>query len=305
MELRHLRYFEALAGCLNFTRASERVHVTQSTLSHQIKQLEDEIGKPLFERIGKRVVMTDHGEVFLTFVSKALKEIDRGLGVVREEVSELTGTVRIGATHTFNINLIPTCISAFLEKHSTVKMFVEELPADAIGSKISSGELDIGIAYQSLQHADLLFEPLYNEEMVLVVSESHPFADRRRIRMIELHRQKLVMLPASFSTRALLDSYFSACGAEPTVVVEMNTIAPMLDLVSRGSIGAIVSFNAIPPSSSLRVIPIESPMPIRTPGLLWKKDGERSSAVRSFASIIRAVARNRSTGEKTKAGLDI
>ena len=67
MELRHLRYFVALAECLSFTRAAERVHVTQSTLSHQIRQLEDEIGQPLFDRIGKKVVTTEAGELFLAF----------------------------------------------------------------------------------------------------------------------------------------------------------------------------------------------------------------------------------------------
>ena len=70
MELRHLRYFTTLAECLSFTRAAERVHVTQSTLSHQIKQLEDELGHELFERIGKRVVLTEAGETFLSYASR-------------------------------------------------------------------------------------------------------------------------------------------------------------------------------------------------------------------------------------------
>ena len=80
MELRHLRYFTALADCLNFTRAAERVHVTQSTLSHQIRQLEDEVGRPLFERVGKRVVLTDAGELFQSYALRALKEVDQGSG---------------------------------------------------------------------------------------------------------------------------------------------------------------------------------------------------------------------------------
>ena len=107
MELRHLRYFVALAECLNFTRAAERVHVTQSTLSHQIKQLEDEVGRALFERIGKRVVMTEPGEVFLEYASKALREVDQGLGALKQDAAALAGEVRIGATHTFNLELIP------------------------------------------------------------------------------------------------------------------------------------------------------------------------------------------------------
>src|ERR1700733_9627410 len=83
MELRHLRYFAALAEQLSFTRAAEKVHITQSTLSHQIKQLEDEIGLQLFDRIGKRVVMTEAGEQLLGRVTKALNEIDDGVRAVK------------------------------------------------------------------------------------------------------------------------------------------------------------------------------------------------------------------------------
>jgi DNA-binding transcriptional ArsR family regulator len=85
MELRHLRYFSALAGSLNFTRAAERLHVTQSTLSHQIKQLEEELGTLLFDRVGKRVALTEAGEAFLHSRTRALQEIDRGLGALRED----------------------------------------------------------------------------------------------------------------------------------------------------------------------------------------------------------------------------
>ncbi len=79
MELRHLRYFAALAEELSFTRAAAKVHVTQSTLSHQIKQLEAELGQPLFSRIGKRVVITEAGEMLLAGVTRGLREIDDGV----------------------------------------------------------------------------------------------------------------------------------------------------------------------------------------------------------------------------------
>ena len=103
MELRHLRYFVSLAECLNFTRAAERVHVTQSTLSHQIAQLEQELGTALFERLARRVVLTEAGESFLAYAAKALKEVDQGVSDLKRAAGELSGVVRIGATHTFNI----------------------------------------------------------------------------------------------------------------------------------------------------------------------------------------------------------
>ncbi|MEO8807759.1 MAG: LysR substrate-binding domain-containing protein [Burkholderiaceae bacterium] len=291
MELRHLRYFTAVAETLSFTRAAERVHVTQSTLSHQIRQLEDEVGQPLFDRIGRRVVTTEAGELFLGFATRALKEVDLGLAMLKPSAGGLTGQVRIGATHTFNIGLIPECVALFLARHPTVQVRVDELPAEQIGAKLHAGELDIGIAYRPNTPTDLWFEPLYNEEMVLVVSDTHPLAGRKRIRMVELHQQRLVLLPDYFATRTLLDECFRAAGAEPIVVAEMSTIAPMLGLVLRAEIGAIAAINAVPPAlSGLQMIPLESPTPIRTPGILWRMEGEKAATVQSFAVIVRKTA---------------
>ncbi len=290
MELRHLRYFAVLAETLNFTRAAERAHVTQSTLSHQIKQLEEQVGLRLFDRIGKRVVITESGEVFLAFIMRALKEVDQGLGALKRDPEALTGLVRVGATHTFNIQFIPACVATFLGHYPAVKLNVDELAADAIDAGLKSGSLDLGIAYRPVGPSGLRFEPLYNEELVLVVSPAHPFADRKRIRMVELHRQKLVLLPQVFTTRQMLDECFNACGAEPLIVAEMNTIAPMLGLVEHTTIAAIVSRNAILPARALQAIPLENPTPIRTPGMLWKEDAVRSPLVKSFAAIVRKIA---------------
>ena len=291
MELRHLRYFVALADCRSFTRAAERTHVTQSTLSHQIRQLEDEIGQPLFERIGRRVVTTEAGELFLAFASRALKEVDQGIAMLKPGGGNLTGQVRIGATHTFNIGLIPECVALFLARHPTVQIGVEELAAEQIVARLRAGELDIGIAYRPSDPTDLWFEPLYHEEMVLVVGDAHPLAGRKRIRMVELHQQRLVLLPSYFATRRLLDECFLASGAEPVVVAEMSTIAPMLGLVLRMPIAAIVAINAVPKAmSGLQMIPIESPTPVRTPGILWQREVTQGAPVKSFAVIVRKTA---------------
>src|SRR6476619_4743791 len=103
LDLRHLRYFVALSECLSFTRAAQRVHVTQSTLSHQIRQLEDELGRPLFERLGKRVLLTEAGETFLGYADKALRQVDQGVGDLLRAQGELSGALRIGTTGTFNM----------------------------------------------------------------------------------------------------------------------------------------------------------------------------------------------------------
>lgn len=289
MELRHLRYFVALADQLNFTAAAAMVHVTQSTLSHQIRQLEDELGCLLFERENRKVTMTRAGEVFLERARNALLEVDEGVSTVRLAAKEMTGVVRIGTTHNFNMRIMPRCISLFIAQFPSVRVEVMEMAAtDIVDSLLRNGS-DLGVTYKPADAPVLRFEALFTEEMMLAVSLHHPFAKRRFVRMSELHRQKMVLLPHPFSTRPLLEENFRLANTTPIVVAEMNAIAPTLELVSNTDIATIVSQYAIR-RDDVRMIPLESPTPTRTPGLLWKTDESRSEAVRALASIVRSVS---------------
>ncbi|MDB5896467.1 MAG: LysR family transcriptional regulator, partial [Ramlibacter sp.] len=180
MELRHLRYFDALAETLNFTRAAERMHVTQSTLSHQIKQLEEELGAPLFDRSGKQVRMTEAGEVLRSHMTPALEQIDRGLQALRAPGEAITGSLRLGATPSFNTRMVPQCVATLLNHYPSIQVIVEELSAGTILKRLRAGHLDMAVSYPPGEGGDLWFEPLYNEELRLVVRVDHPLARRRR-----------------------------------------------------------------------------------------------------------------------------
>ncbi|WP_137927050.1 LysR substrate-binding domain-containing protein [Cupriavidus sp. 2SB] len=289
MELRHLRYFEALAETLNFTRAAERMHVTQSTLSHQIRQLEDEAGQLLFNRVGKRISMTDAGEVLLAEITPALRQIDRAIRAVREDEQPLAGEVCVGTTQSFSVQLIPQCLSTFLSLHPSVRVVVEELSADEIAARIAEQSLDLAVSYQP-DHADsLFFEPLFSEELRLVVGGAHAMAARKRARMAELHGMRMALLSRRFATRRLLDDCFRAAEAEPQIVAELNSVAPMLELARRTDIATIVGSGAQPPDLGLKFIPLENPTPLRTPGLLWKRGASREKAVSAFAATVRRI----------------
>ncbi len=287
MELRHLRYFDAVADTLNFTRAAERLHVTQSTLSHQIRQLEDEVGHPLFDRAGKRVALTEAGEILRSHMTPALEQIDRGVQALRTDSDAMQGRIRLATTPSFNTRLVPSCVAAFLDHYPTIQVSVEELSARQIARRVQSGHLDLGVAYRPPNAPELWFEPLYNEELMLVVNADHALARRRRVRIVELHHARMVLLPAVFSTRALLDECFEAAGAEPRVAAELNSIAPMLELIRRTGLAGIIGATALTPADDLRFIPLEDPTPIRTPGLLWKKRADRPPMTKLLAALLR------------------
>jgi LysR family transcriptional regulator, cyn operon transcriptional activator len=290
MELRHLRYFDAVAETLNFTRAAERLHVTQSTLSHQIKQLEEEIGASLFDRSGKHVRMTEAGEILRSHMMPALQQIDLGLQALRTPAVAITGSIRLGTTPSFNTRMVPQCVATLLNHYPGMAVTVEELAAGQILKRLRSGHLDIAVSYPPGDGGDLWFEPLYNEELRLVVGIHHPLARRRRVRMVELHGVRMALLHPQFLTRKLLDDCFHQAGAKPIVVAQMNSVAPMIALIRQTDLAGIITETAVSPSAELRVIPLEDPTPIRTPGLLWPKGATRSPVLKHFAEIIRRAA---------------
>jgi LysR family cyn operon transcriptional activator len=282
-----LRYFAALAERLSFTRAAEQVHVTQSTLSHQIRQLEDRLGQRLFERVGKTVLLTEAGEALLPSVKRALREIDDGVRALQGGGRVLTGQLRIASSHSFNINLVPTCLAVFLERHPSVRVVVEELAASAIEQRLRDGAVDLGIAYRPADLEQLSFEALYEEQLVLAVRPQHPWAGRKRVRMVELHQQPVLVLTPEFTTRRLLDGWLRSAGAEPTILAEMNAWAPILGLIRRMDAAAIVSEQAVALDSGLVTIPLENPTPIRVPGLLLRRGVEPSAETKSFVGVLR------------------
>jgi LysR family cyn operon transcriptional activator len=244
MELRHLRYFDAVAETLNFTRAAERLHVTQSTLSHQIKQLEDELGTPLFDRSGKQVRMTEAGEILRSHMTPALEQIDRACR-------------RCGAGRQHHRQHPPGHHAQLQHAHGPAVRGhpaepLPDHPGDGGGagrrrhhsSGCASGHLDLAVSYKPNEGSDLWFEPLYNEELRLVVGRNHPLAKRRRVRMVELHALRMVLLPAQFQTRKLLDECFQQARAQPLVVAQLNSVAPMIELIRQTDLAGIITETA-------------------------------------------------------------
>ena len=153
----------------------------------------------------------------------------------------LTGQVRVGATHTFNIGLIPECVALFLARHPTVRVRVEELAADQIGEKLHAGELDLGIAYRPSGPTDLWFEPLYNEEMVLVVVDAairSPAASASA--WSSCTSSGWCCCPSTSPPAPCSTSASRRAAPSRSSSPRCSTIAPMLGLVLRMEIGAIV-----------------------------------------------------------------
>jgi LysR family cyn operon transcriptional activator len=296
MELRQLRYFLAVADTCHFRRAAESLHVSQPTLSQQIQQLEKELGTPLFDRIGKRVQLTVAGETFLHHAQRVLHELEQAQVALRELDGLERGKLCVGAVQTLNTYLIPPIIARFATAHPAVFLSVEELTASQIEQGLLRGPLNLGISFVSPATGEIASEPLFEEELVLIVPARHRLAKRAVLKVKELDAEPLVLLPTAFYPRQLFDEKAREVGAHPRVAVEMNSIEGILAAI-RTSGGATVlpALALTKKDSGLRAIRLTEPTPRRTVGLLWRRDGYRCRATNAFMKYAHAVVEENAT----------
>ncbi|WNZ64860.1 LysR family transcriptional regulator [Myxococcus sp. MxC21-1] len=151
MELRHLRYFSAVADTLHFGRAARRVHVSQPTLSQQIRQLEEELGAPLFERARSGVRLTQAGELFRTYASRALEDVDAGRVAVGALRGLTTGALRVGYPPSMRGVVLPA-LAAVLRRHPGLVLSAEEAVVRRVERRLADGRLDVGLGYAPRAH---------------------------------------------------------------------------------------------------------------------------------------------------------
>lgn len=241
MELRHLRYFLAIAELNNLSRAAEKVFVAQSTLSHALRQLEDELGIALFDRVGRSIRLTQAGRVFRDYASRTLNEAMRATRAVHELNDLEGGTFTLGAIPVFPLSFLPQAVSSFNQHYPKVRITVHDLLAAELEEKLALGTLDLGIAFHPASRDEVESEYLFTERLVLAVGVNHPLAKKRRVRWKALDSVPLALLGQQFSTRNLIEETSRSAGAKLQVAVEMDTAESLLAVTAAGQLGTIVS----------------------------------------------------------------
>lgn len=286
MELRQLRYFLEAARQEHVTRAAQTLHVTQSTLSHQLRQLEEELGTPLFDRVGRQIQLTEAGRMFTRFASRALRDIEDGRLALQSLNGLQSGELRVGVITTYTNSLLPQAILAFINRYPGIHLQIEDLPASQIAQRMTAGSLDLGLAFTVAESSGLEAEALFSERLVLLVSQDHPLADRESVQGRDLAKLKIVLQSRQYASRQLIDSHLTRY-FQDNVRIELDSIQTMQVIVARSDLACILFEGAVLPLSNLRAIPITSPKVLRTAALLWSRDRFRSAAAREFAQEVR------------------
>ena len=291
MEIRQLRYFLDIARTEHLTQSAQNLFVTQSTLSHGLRQLEDELGVKLFDRLGRGLKLSQAGAAFRTYAGRALQEIEAGRMALTEMAGLQSGTLTVGVIPTFLNTLVPATVAAFSAKYPKVRVVVRDLRADPIEELLMAGQLDVGIAFHPTQREEIETEPLFDERMLLVVGASHPLAHRKSLPMKALADVSLALLTRSFATRRLIDDSFSKARVAPSIRVEMESVESLLAVCRPGVLATIVPERAAQQAAGLHSIALVSPQPVRRAGVLWRKGASRSPAAREFVALLKPVTR--------------
>jgi DNA-binding transcriptional LysR family regulator len=239
MELRHLRYFLAVAEELSFTRAARRLHIGQPPLSLQIKALEAELGLRLFERTKRRVTLTAAGERFLASARQILADAERAVEQAQRAARGETGELRIGFTSSLPFTtFLPQVIRAYHDSFPTVTLTLVEMFTAAQMEAVTAGRLEIGFLRHSGENApaELNLRPIRRDPLRLAVHARHRLARARSVSFDELQQENFITYPLSAGTGLSLPlrQLALAAGFEPKIVQEAREPTTQIGLVASG-----------------------------------------------------------------------
>jgi LysR family cyn operon transcriptional activator len=235
MELTQLRTFRVVAETLNFTRAAERLNLTQSAVSHQIKALETELGEPLFIRAKRGVKLSQAGQVGLDFAKRILDDADalkERLGGVGHAPS---GRVRAAAATQAFVHLFAPLFESFMRAHPGIEVsFRTTVTTDQTVADILNGAADVGVASLPVYSPALQVTELFQDELVLVVGHGHALAGREAVGVDDLRRERLILFERGASIRRATDQFFNRVGFQPALALESNDVYFIKLMVERG-----------------------------------------------------------------------
>ncbi|MFD4138529.1 LysR family transcriptional regulator [Streptomyces sp. NPDC058572] len=288
MQLQQLAYFVAVAETRHFTRAAERVHVSQPSLSQQIRALEKELGADLFARARGNIALTDAGEALLPLARRILADADTARHEVQELAQLRRGRVRLGATPSLCTGLLPEVLRDFHALHPGIRLLIEEGGSHDLVRELARGSLDLALVVLPLPSPSpaLTTVELLQEDLVVVTSPASK-EPRRPVRIADLQGEPLVMFRHGYDLRELTVAACRAAGFEPSFTVEGGEMDAVLGFVRAGLGAAVVpSMVAARAGGELRVTPLARPGLRRTIALAHRSDVAPPRAARELQHVL-------------------
>lgn len=288
MELSQLKYFVKLAELLSFTDAAKESFITQSALSISIGRLERELGVRLFDRIGKKVYLTDYGRSFLNYARSSLVTLDDGIAEIGTMLQKIAGAFTIGATYSA-CGLITPIIAEYNDKFPDLKIKVTLFnTVEDVIKALSDNRIDIALSYRpetlpGTIDCDVVFQSPFS----VIVSKSHPWAAKNHVDIEDILGQRIITLPCGTYTRELFDRVVARHGISIHPQVEVNDTGYLLSLVGTGKWIAALASGSIGQSDSYKAIPINGHDETLSICVMWQKWKTLTTVCRTFMQSIR------------------
>ena len=239
--LRQLRTFKTVADLTSFSAAAQRLKLSQPSVSYQVKELEETLGLPLLDRLGKRVQLTEAGNVLYNYARRMLDVLDEATVVIEEMRGIQRGTLRVGASTTVGIYLLPAALGAFKKLHPGLVISLEIGTRARVQDQVLRNELDLAVVGPALKDPELAIIPFLSDELVVVAPAGHPLSGRRGLTLKDVADQPFIMREASSGSRLSLEKAARKAGAKLRVAMELGSNGAIKHAVESGLGLAVIS----------------------------------------------------------------
>ena len=256
MELRQLRYFVKTAETRNFSHAASCLNIAQSSLSQQIKHLEDELGTQLFIRDSHSLQLTEAGEVILPFALRTIQDAEACVDRINDLRKLLMGTLNIGVTHSFSPILTESVIS-FIKMYPKIKVNIVYKQMNELMELLSNRELDFVLAFKPIQtFPNVESHILFQNTLSAIVGKNHPLASKEKVSISELEKYDLALPSKGMQARNAFNNIVSDCDVFK-IRIELNDVNTLLKLVRQTSLVTVLAEDSIYDFSDVKAVPID------------------------------------------------
>jgi DNA-binding transcriptional LysR family regulator len=297
LQVAHLRTLQAIARHGSFSRAAQALRLTQPAVSMQVRHLEQALGLPLLERVGKRAFPTRAGELLLAHADRALRELEAGMERVQELRGVVAGRVRLGTSASISIYLLPPALRRFRVRYPETEVVVVTGNAAGITRAIVANELDVGIVSLPVRDRELVVTPFFRDELVAIAPSEPVWRRMRTIEAPALAARPLILFEAGATLRRVIDGWFHRAGVAPRSPMELGNTEAIKKLVEAGlglSVTSWFSVKSEARAGTLRAIRLTPPLE-RQIGLVRRRDKPRTPALDAFTAALDDLRRSLET----------
>lgn len=289
MELHQLRYVVAVAKTGNFSRAAERCHVAQPSLSQQIQKLEDELGQRLFNRLKRGVKLTEAGESFLPRALRILEEVEAARREAEDTQALVRGTVTVGALPTIAPYLLPSVIARFSDKYPGIEVVVQEDTTARLLKLATAFEVDMAIMSLPIDESGIEVEKLFSEELVLAVPLNHALAKKKSVKVADLEDERFILMKEGHCLGDQVLGFCNRRNFQPNVSCRSAQMETVQALVATGLGISLVPQMALDSGPTNRPVyrSLEGTKPERAIVVIWPKRRAMSRAAKEFLGCLR------------------